>query len=151
MRFRGSTINLSVATCCCHKSMMLPRSPSCWHTCTSLDSHSPCCTGLAPNLILVVNPAVQYMAYEWLTQRHTASKQRRMGSTGAGGSQRVKLTPGEVFLMGKGSAMVLLSVDLWHGVRHPIAWCRTLPRNATGVHVKPAQQQLCTHSASTCC
>lgn len=58
--------------------------------------------GLAPNLILVVNPAVQYMAYEWLTQRHAALKRRRMGlaPAAAGSSQRVKLGPGEVFLLG---------------------------------------------------
>lgn len=59
--------------------------------------------GLAPNLILVVNPAVQYMAYEWLTQRHTALKRRRMGLPAAAAgssSSRVKLAPGEVFLLG---------------------------------------------------
>lgn len=66
-----------------------------------------CCvrhTGLAPNLILVVNPAVQYMAYEWLTQRHAAIKAKRMGLPAAAAgssSKRVKLGPGEVFVLGK--------------------------------------------------
>lgn len=62
------------------------------------------CTGLAPNLILVVNPAVQYMAYEWLTQRHTALKRRRLGlppAAAGSSSTRVKLGPGEVFLLGE--------------------------------------------------
>lgn len=60
--------------------------------------------GLAPNLILVVNPAVQYMAYEWLTQRHAALKRKRMGLSAAppgSSSSRVKLGPAEVFLLGK--------------------------------------------------
>lgn len=56
--------------------------------------------GLAPNLILVVNPAVQYMAYEWLTQRHTALKQKRLARTGAAAG-RVKLSAGEVFVLGE--------------------------------------------------
>lgn len=55
--------------------------------------------GLAPNLILVVNPAVQYMAYEWLIQRHTTLKQRRRAKAGLA-TGRVKLTAGEVFLLG---------------------------------------------------
>jgi hypothetical protein len=43
------------------------------------------------------------MAYEWLTQRHAALKRRRMGlaPAAAGSSKRVKLGPGEVFLLGE--------------------------------------------------
>uniref|UniRef100_A0A383VEU4 Uncharacterized protein n=1 Tax=Tetradesmus obliquus TaxID=3088 RepID=A0A383VEU4_TETOB len=55
--------------------------------------------GLAPNLILVVNPAVQYMAYEWLTQRHAALKQKRLARAGVKVG-RVKLSAGEVFMLG---------------------------------------------------
>ncbi|KAF6249924.1 mitochondrial carrier domain-containing protein [Scenedesmus sp. NREL 46B-D3] len=55
--------------------------------------------GLAPNLILVVNPAVQYMAYEWLTQRHKVLKQKRLARMGVAAG-RVKLSAGEVFVLG---------------------------------------------------
>lgn len=57
--------------------------------------------GLLPNLILVVNPAVQYMAYEWLIQRHTTYKQKQLVKAGAVLSgTRVKLSAGEVFVLG---------------------------------------------------
>jgi hypothetical protein len=49
----------------------------------------------------VVNPAVQYMAYEWLTQRHTALKQKRLARAGAAAG-RVKLSAGDVFMLGEG-------------------------------------------------
>lgn len=58
--------------------------------------------GVLPNLILVVNPAVQYMAYEWLIQRHTTYKQRQLlkaGTLAAG--KRAKLSAGEVFVLGE--------------------------------------------------
>jgi hypothetical protein len=45
----------------------------------------------------VCNPALQYMAYEWLTQRASEVKRRR-----AGASKRVALGSGEVFLLGEG-------------------------------------------------
>eukprot|EP00878_Enallax_costatus_P019269 GHUV01020325.1.p1 GENE.GHUV01020325.1~~GHUV01020325.1.p1 ORF type:complete len:289 (+),score=89.62 GHUV01020325.1:238-1104(+) len=57
--------------------------------------------GLLPNLILVVNPAVQYMAYEWLIQRHTTYKQRQLVQAGTiAPGKRVKLSAGEVFVLG---------------------------------------------------
>lgn len=57
--------------------------------------------GLVPSLILVVNPAVQYMAYEWLIQRHSSYKQRRALASGAVAGSRVKLSAGDVFLIGE--------------------------------------------------
>eukprot|EP00775_Hariotina_reticulata_P006943 gene6943-7161_t len=56
--------------------------------------------GLAPSLILVVNPAVQYMAYEWLIQRHSDYKRRRALATGAATGSRIRLSAGDVFLIG---------------------------------------------------
>eukprot|EP00882_Tetradesmus_deserticola_P008568 GHRQ01009036.1.p1 GENE.GHRQ01009036.1~~GHRQ01009036.1.p1 ORF type:complete len:340 (+),score=110.08 GHRQ01009036.1:226-1245(+) len=81
--------------------------------------------GLAPNLLLVVNPAVQYMVYEWLTQRHTALKQQRLARTGAA-SRRVKLSAGEVFLLGK---------PAWGSTEMAsVGWCHVLsgPRRLAG-------------------
>lgn len=48
----------------------------------------------------MVNPAVQYMAYEWLTQRHAALKQKRLARAGVKVG-RVKLSAGEVFMLGE--------------------------------------------------
>ncbi|KAF8056394.1 ufc1 [Scenedesmus sp. PABB004] len=56
--------------------------------------------GVLPNLALVVNPAVQYMAFEALTARAVAAKARRRGGS------RVKLEPGEVFLLGAGAKIL---------------------------------------------
>lgn len=74
----------------------------------------------------MVNPAVQYMAYEWLTQRHAALKQKRLARAGVKVG-RVKLSAGEVFMLGEprgeGGGAGRLQLLPWSGSQYALLCC----------------------------